>query len=234
MRLKIRTDGKVINKAIYLALGVNMDGKKEILGMWSQENEGAKFWLNVLTDLQSRGVQDILISCVDGLKGFPEAIESVFPNSDVQTCIVHMIRNSLKYISYKERKSVATDLKLIYKAPTLEVAKEGLSVFKKKWNKSYPAISRMWENNWENIIPFFQYTEDIRKAIYTTNAIESINRSIRKTTKVRGSFPNDESAFKLLYLGLKKASQKWNMPIRNWGQAISQLEIHFEGRVSFN
>lgn len=232
IRLKIRSEGKVINKAIYLALGVNTEGHKELLGMWAEENEGAKFWMNVLTDIQNRGTKDVLIACVDGLTGFPEAIESVFPKTEVQLCIVHMIRNSTKYISYKERKEVCADLKNIYGAPTVEVAKNELQLFKEKWDTKYPAIARSWERRWENVIPFFQYSESIRKVIYTTNAIESLNMSIRKTTKTRGSFPSDEAAFKLLYLGVKKASKKWTMPIRNWGQAYNQLAIHFDGRLN--
>jgi putative transposase len=232
IRVKIRDAGTVYNKAVYLAIGVNTDGLKEVLGIWVTKNEGAKFWLHVITDIKNRGVKDILIACVDGLKGFPEAIESVFPNTEVQLCIVHMIRNSLKFVSYKDKRVLANDLKTIYKASTKELAKSNLDSFKEKWDAKFPMISKSWDENWDRLSPFFDYTEDIRRVIYTTNAIESLNYSLRKVTKSRSSFPNDSAAIKLLYLALKNISKKWTMPIKDWGSAINQLSIKFEGRIS--
>jgi len=231
IRVKVRQDGRVINKAIYLALGVNLDGLKEVLGLWTAETEGAKFWLQVVTELKSRGVKDIFIACVDGLKGFPEAIETVFPDTQVQLCIVHMVRHSLNYVSWKQRKEVAADLKAIYSAPTIEEAELHLEAFETKWNDSLPTIGRSWRNNWERITPLFSYPKEIRKAIYTTNAIESVNMSLRKVTKNRGSFPNDEAMIKLLYLALQNISKKWSMPIRNWRAALNQFAIMFEDRL---
>ena len=229
--MKIRDEGRVINKAAYLAIGVDMDGHKDVLGIWIEKNEGAKFWLTVFTELKNRGLHDVLIACVDGLKGLPEAIESVYPEAEVQLCIVHMVRNSLKYVSYKERKKIATDLKNVYRAATVEQAEEALKDFEKAWDSRYPMISKSWRSNWPRIIPFFAYSEDIRKVIYTTNAIESLNNSLRKVTKTRNSFPNDEAAIKLLYMGLKNIMKKWTMPIRNWNLAIHQFSIRFEGRI---
>jgi len=231
IRVKVRQDGRVINKAIYLALGVNMDGLKEVLGLWTAETEGAKFWLQVVTELKNRGVKDIFIACVDGLKGFPEAIESVFPDTQIQLCVVHMVRHSLNYVSWKQRKEVAADLKAIYAAPTIEEAELHLEAFETKWDDSHPTIGRSWRNNWERITPLFSYPPEIRKAIYTTNAIESVNMSLRKVTKNRGSFPNDESMIKLLYLALQNISKKWSMPIRNWRAALNQFSIMFEDRM---
>ena len=200
-------------------------------GLWVGESEGAKFWLNVLTELQNRGVQDILIACVDGLKGFPEAIETAFPKTEVQLCIVHLVRNSLKYVSWKERKEVARDLRAIYGAPTVEAAEEALEAFALKWDPRFPSISKSWRSRWENVIPFFSYPAEIRKAIYTTNAIESINSSIRKVTKKRGAFPTPDSVRKVLYLAIQKASQRWNRPIKDWPAALNHFTIVFEGRV---
>lgn len=231
VRVKVRDNGHVSNKAVYLALGVTMDGIKEVLGMWVAENEGAKFWLQVVTELKNRGVEDIFIACVDGLKGFPEAIEAVFPRTQVQLCLVHMVRHSLKYVSWKQRKEVATDLKTIYQATTVEEAEMNLSAFEAKWDKSHPSIGQSWRRNWERIIPFFAYPKDIRKVIYTTNAIESLNMSLRKVTKNRGSFPNDAAMFKLLYLALHNIAKKWTMPIRDWKAALNQFSIIFEGRL---
>jgi len=228
VRIKVRHDSRVINKAVYLAIGINMDGIKEVLGMWTSENEGAKFWLQVVTELKTRGVKEIFIACVDGLKGFPEAIEAVYPNAQIQLCIVHMVRHSLNYVSWKQRKEVATDLKAIYQAPTVEMAEKNLDAFAAKWDASHPTIARSWRNNWERIIPLFSYPTDIRKAIYTTNAIESLNMSLRKVTKNRGHFPNDEAMFKLLYLALKNIAKKWTMPIRDWKSALNQFSIMFE------
>ncbi len=231
IRIKVRHDNRVINKAVYLAVGVNLDGLKEVLGMWTAENEGAKFWLQVVTELKNRGVKDIFIACVDGLKGFPEAIETVFPDTQVQLCIVHMVRHSLNYVSWKQRKEVAADLKTIYQAPTVEEAEFQLDQFEEKWNDSHPAIGKSWRNNWERITPLFSYPPDIRKAIYTTNAIESVNMSLRKVTKTRGSFPNDEAMIRLLYLALQNIEKKWTMPIRKWRSALNQFSIIFEDRM---
>ncbi|PLY00903.1 MAG: IS256 family transposase [Desulfuromonas sp.] len=231
IRIKVRQDGRVINKAVYLAIGINLDGLKEVLGMWTAETEGAKFWLQVVTELQNRGVKDIFIACVDGLKGFPEAIESVFPDTQIQLCLVHMVRHSLNYVSWKQRKAVATDLKAIYSAPTIEQAEIAMDEFSVKWDDTHPTISRSWRRNWERLTPLFSYPTDIRKAIYTTNAIESVNMSLRKVTKNRGSFPNDESMLKLLYLALQNIEKKWTMPIRNWKSALNQFTIIFGDRM---
>jgi len=231
IRIKVRHDSRVINKAAYLAIGVNLDGIKEVLGMWTSENEGAKFWLQVVTELKNRGVKEIFIACVDGLKGFPEAIEAVYPNTQIQLCIVHMVRHSLSYVSWKQRKEVATDLKTIYQAPTLEMAEKTLDAFAAKWDASHPTIAKSWRNNWERIIPIFSYPTEIRKAIYTTNAIESLNMSLRKVIKNRGHFPSDEAMFKLLYLALKNIAKKWTMPIRDWKSALNQFSIIFQDRL---
>ncbi|EKO59151.1 transposase, mutator family [Leptospira kirschneri str. H2] len=214
--VKVRDGNHVVNKAFYLALGINLQGTKEILGIWVEKTEGAKFWLQILTDLKNRGVEDILIACVDGLKGFPETIVSVFPKAQVQLCIVHMVRNSLKWVSYKQKKELVIDLKAIYKSPSEEIAKKSLDDFSAKWDSQYPMISKSWRNNWESVIPFLAYPPNIRKAIYTTNAIESMNMGLRKIIKNRGSFPTDEAAVKLLYLALNNMSKKWTMPIQDW------------------
>lgn len=229
--LKIRQDKQVINKSIYLALGVNMEGHKELLGMWLSENEGAKFWLNVLTELQNRGVKDILIACVDGLKGFPDAINTAFPETQIQLCIVHMVRNSVKYVPWKDYKPVTADLKRIYQATTEEQALLALTEFSEKWDDKYPQISRSWQAHWENLNTLFAYPEDIRKAIYTTNAIESLNSVIRKATKKRKVFPTEDSAKKVVYLAIRQASEKWTMPIRNWKTALNRFMILFEDRL---
>lgn len=228
--VKCREDNQIRNKSVFLALAVTMEGKKELLGMWIAANEGAKFWLHVITELKNRGVEDIFIACVDGLKGFPEAINSVFPQTRIQLCIVHMVRNSLKYVPHKNKKTVSTDLKKIYNSATVDEAEAMLEEFAHKWDGQYPTISRQWRNNWDNVIPFFDFPQDIRKAIYTTNAIESINRSLRKALKNRGALPNDEAVFKLLYLALRNISRRWTLPIRNWEAALNQFAIHFEGR----
>ncbi|MVF14991.1 IS256 family transposase [Ketobacter sp. MCCC 1A13808] len=229
--LKIRQDKQVINKSLYLALGVNMEGHKELLGMWLSENEGAKFWLNVLTELQNRGVKDILIACVDGLKGFPDAINTAFPETQIQLCIVHMVRNSVKYVPWKDYKPVTADLKRIYQATTEEQALLALTEFSDKWDDKYPQISRSWQTHWDNINTLFAYPEDIRKAIYTTNAIESLNSVIRKATKKRKVFPTEDSAKKVVYLAIRQASEKWTMPIRNWKTALNRFMILFEDRL---
>ena len=229
--VKVKDQGRVSNKAIYLAIGVNLSGLKEVLGMWASESEGAKFWLSIITELKNRGLKDIYIACVDGLKGFPEAIETVFPKTQVQLCLVHLMRNSLAYVSYKDRKAVAADLKAIYHSATAEEAEAHLEEFAAKWDIRYPLIAKSWRANWSRIIPMFGYPEEIRRAIYTTNAIESLNMSLRKIIKTRASFPNEEAAFKLLYLALKNIAKKWTMPIKNWSVAMNQFAIIFEGRV---
>jgi transposase-like protein len=230
--LKIRQDKQVINKSIYLALGVNLEGHKELLGMWLSENEGAKFWLNVLTELQNRGVKDILIACVDGLKGFPDAINTVYPKAQIQLCIVHMVRNSMKFVPWKDYKAVTQDLKYIYQSATEEAALLALDEFAGRWDERYPQISKTWRNHWENLNTLFNYPPDIRKAIYTTNAIESLNSVIRKATKKRKLFPTDDSAKKVIYLAIKEASKKWTMPIRNWKPALNHFIIEFEDRLT--
>ncbi|MEZ8723508.1 IS256 family transposase [Vibrio pomeroyi] len=230
--VKIRQDKQVINKAVYLALGVNMEGQKELLGMWLSETEGAKFWLAVLTELQNRGVKDILIACVDGLKGFPDAINAAFPNTQIQLCIVHMVRNSVRYVPWKDYKAVAADLKKIYQSKTEDEALLALEQFSDKWDGKYPQISRSWTAHWNNLNTLFNYPEDIRRAIYTTNAIESLNSVIRKAIKKRKLFPTDESARKVIFLAIQDASKRWTMPIRNWRQALNRFMIMFEDRLT--
>lgn len=229
--IKVRIDQQVVNKAIYLALGINLDGEKELLGMWSSTTEGAKFWLSVLTELKNRGVRDVLIFCCDGLTGFPSAIEAVYPNAKVQLCIVHLVRQSLRFVSWKERKAVAADLKQIYSAATVEEAETELTLFADRWNKQYPNISQIWHRHWVNIIPFFGYPPEIRKVIYTTNAIESVNMTLRKVIKNKRIFPSDEAAFKQIYLALQNISKRWTLPIRNWTPALARFMIEFEGRI---
>ena len=229
--VKCRQEGKVAKVSVYLALGVNLDGNKELLGIWIAKTEGAKFWLSVITELQNRGVKDIFITCVDGLKGFPEAIETVFPQTQVQLCIVHMVRNSVRFVNWKDRKELCSDLKEIYAAATEEQAETALENFARKWDKKYPMISKSWRTHWQNIIPFFDYPADIRKAIYTTNAIESLNRSLRKVIKTKGAFPTEASIMKIFYLALEKIAKKWTMPIRNWGSALNQFSIKFGDRM---
>lgn len=232
--VKVRDGGHVSNRAVYLAIGVTMSGVKEVLGLWIAQTEGAKFWLQVVTELKNRGVCDIFIACVDGLKGFPEAIEAVFPKTEVQLCIVHLVRHSLNYVSWKQRKAVAGDLKTIYQSATVEHAGVALDKFAAKWDNSYPGISKSWRSNWERVTPFFAYPGEIRKVIYTTNAIESLNMSLRKVTKNRGSFPSDDAAAKLMYLALRNISKKWTMPIRDWKAALNRFIIVFEGRVQLD
>ncbi|MGD8909773.1 MAG: IS256 family transposase [Chromatiales bacterium] len=229
--VKIRQDKQVINKSIYLALGVNLEGRKELLGMWLSENEGAKFWLGVLTELQNRGVKDILIACVDGLKGFPDAITTVYPQAQIQLCIVHMVRNSVKYVPWKDYKLVTAELKRIYQSVTEDEALMALDGFSERWDEKYPQISRSWRACWPNLNTLFNYPEDIRKAIYTTNAIESLNSVIRKVIKKRKLFPTDDSAKKVVYLAIEEASKKWTMPIRNWKTALNRFMIEFEDRL---
>ena len=231
IHVKVRDNGMVRAKAVYLALGINMNGEKELLGIWIAQTEGAKFWLQVVTEIKNRGVQDIFIACVDGLKGFPEAIEAVFPKTDVQLCIVHMVRYSLNYVSWKMRKEIAADLRSIYAAATLEEAELQMDAFEEKWADTYPPIIQSWRRNWQRIIPFFDYPPEIRKVIYTTNAIESVNMSLRKITKNRGSFPNDDALTKLFYLALRNISKKWTMPIRDWKSALNRFSIQFDDRM---
>lgn len=228
---KVRENNQVVKVAVYLALGITMTGQKEVLGMWAANTEGAKFWLHVLTEIKNRGVRDIFIGCVDGLKGFPESMEAVFPQTDVQLCLVHMVRNSLSYVGWKERKAVAADLKQIYQAATLAQAEQALKDFGAKWDRKYPSISKSWRTNWPELITFLKYPADIRKALYTTNAIESLNRSLRKISKHRGVFPNQESLLKLYYLALERIAKKWTMPIHNWCAALNRFVIEFGDRV---
>ena len=231
IHVKLRTGGHVERQAVYLALAINLQGQKELLGLWVGEAEGAKFWLSVLTELKNRGVQDIFIAAVDGLKGFPDAIEAVFPRTQVQLCIVHLIRGSLRYVSWKERKAVVKDLKVIYRAPTLEAAETALEAFSTAWDSRFPQISRMWRAHWTHLTPFFDYPPELRKVIYTTNAVESINAQLRKVTKHRGAFPTSDSVRKVLYLAITKASERWTRPVQDWTAALNHLSIVFEGRI---
>jgi transposase-like protein len=234
LRVNAREDGKSCVKSVYVALGVNFEGKKEVLGLWIARNEGAKFWMGVLSELKNRGVQDILIACMDGLTGFPEAVRAVYPDTRVQLCIVHMVRNSTKFVSYKDLKKVCADLKKIYSANTEESGREALEDFGKTWNGKSPMIYKSWEHHWNDLSEFFKYPPEIRRAIYTTNAIESLNYQLRKVTKNRLSFPTDDAIFKILYLAIRNASEKWTMPIREWGQALNQFAIEFgKERVPF-
>jgi putative transposase len=230
LMVKVRDEGHIQNKAIYVVLGVNLEGQKEVLGLWVAQTEGAKFWLQVLTELQNRGVKDIFIACVDGLKGFPEAIEAVYPRTEVQLCIVHLVRASLNYVPWKVRKAVAADLRFIYGAPTATEAEQQLAEVEAKW-KAYPSVSQVWRRNWPHITPFFNYPPDIRRAIYTTNSVESLNRSLRKIIKVRGGFPNQEAALKLLFLALRLAAKKWTMPIHHWREALNHFTILWPERM---
>ncbi|ASX27723.1 transposase [Rickettsia sp. MEAM1 (Bemisia tabaci)] len=225
IHVKARDNHVIINKAVYLAIGVNMEGKKELLGIWIGKNEGCKFWMQVVTELKNRGVAQIYVACVDGLKGFPEAINSIFPKTIVQLCIVHMVRNSVKYVSYKDLKAVTADLKAVYSAINEAEGLRELQNFAKKWDEKYPVIFDIWQRNWSGIAPFFSFPEDIRKAIYTTNAIESTNRQIRKIIKNKGVFPDDKSIQKIIFLALTNASKKWTMPIKNWAMALNQFAI---------
>lgn len=230
--VKVRHDGRVINKSIYLALGINIEGQKELLGMWMAENEGAKFWLSVLTELKNRGLQDIFIACVDGLKGFPDAINTVYPETRIQLCIVHLVRNSLRFVSWKDSRAVIRDLKAVYQAPTEEAGQQALEAFASAWDYRYPQVSRSWQANWTNLATFFAYPEDIRKAIYTTNAIESLNSVIRHAIKKRKVFPSDESVKKVVWLAIQAASQKWSMPVREWRIAMNRFSIEFGDRLN--
>ena len=229
LRVKIRDEGLVRNKAVYVALALNSEGEKEVLGLWIEQTEGAKFWLKVMNELKTRGVNDVLIAVVDGLKGFPEAIGTVFPLTTVQTCIIHLIRNSLAFVSWKDRKLVMPDLKAIYRAETAEAAAAELDAFEAEWGKRYPAIGQAWRRAWEHVVPLFAFPPAIRKMIYTTNAVESLNRSLRKIIKTRGSFPTDEAALKLLFLAIRNAGVHWRRPIE-WTAAVEQFAILFGDR----
>jgi putative transposase len=226
-----RTEGKAVKKSVYIALGLDIQGQKDVLGLWIGEAEGAKFWMGIVTELKNRGVEDILIACIDGLKGLPEAINAVYHQTHIQLCIVHMIRNSTRFVSYKERKSICADLKQIYSASTEKQGLEALDEFSEKWDGKYPMISKSWKNNWANLSEFYAYPPNIRKIIYTTNSIESLNFSLRKVTKNRSAFPNDDAILKIMYLALTNASKKWTMPIRDWGAALNQLAVYFGDRV---
>lgn len=231
LQVKVRDNGRVVNKAVYLALGVDVEGQKELLGIWLSAHEGAKFWLGILTELSNRGLKDILIACVDGLTGLPEAIESVYPGCLVQLCMVHMVRNSCKYVSWKDRKELCADLRAIYSAATEGEAELYLELLCEKWDKQYPSVGRMWRENWVRVIPIFRFGEDIRKVIYTTNAIESLNMTIRKVSRNHRIMPSDESVMKMVYLAIQNQMKKWTMPIRDWRPALNRLMIEFEGRL---
>lgn len=229
---KMREDGRISSRAIYTVLALNVEGKKEILGLYTSATEGAHFWLSVLTDLQQRGVMDILIASVDGLKGFPDAINTIFPKTEVQLCVVHQIRNSLKYVASKHQKAFMLDLKTVYQADTRAAAEKALNGLEEKWGQQYAVVIKSWRNNWENLATYFRFPEAIRRAIYTTNAVEAVHRQFRKLTKTKGAFANENALLKLLYIGIKNASEKWTMPIHNWALTLSQLAIYFEGRVN--
>jgi len=234
IRVKGREEGKSCLKSVYIALAINFEGRKEVLGLWIAENEGAKFWMGVLSELKNRGVQDILIACMDGLTGFPEAVRSIYPNTRVQLCIVHMVRNSTKFVSYKDLKKVCADLKAVYSAASEELGQQALEDFGKKWDEKYPMIYQSWNRHWDELSEFFKYPPEIRHAIYTTNAVESLNYQLRKVTKNRSSFSTDDAILKILYLAIRNASKKWTMPIREWGQALNQFAIEFgKERVPF-
>jgi putative transposase len=228
--VKIRDNGQVQNRAIYLAIAIKLDGTKEVLGMWTSSNEGAKFWLQVLTELQNRGVEDIFIACVDGLKGFPEAIETVYPKAKVQLCIVHLVRASLNYVSWKQRRAVAGDLRQIYRAATVDAAEQELEAFAKKWDGTHPTISQIWRRNWARITPFFGFSPEIRKVIYTINAVESLNMTLRKVIKTRAAFPTEEAALKLLYMALRNVAKKWNC-VQGWREALNRFQILWPERM---
>ena len=228
--VKVRDGAAVRNHACYLAIGVNLDGERDVLGMWFQRTEGAKFWLQVLTDLKTRGVQDVLVCCVDGLTGFPDAIEAVFPQAWVQTCLVHLVRSSLRFVPYKDRRAVAADLKRIYTATDQDAAADELTAFAEKWDERFPTISRSWLDHWEHVTPFLAFPPDLRRIVYTTNTIEALNRQIRKVIKTRGHFPTEDAARKLIYLAITRAQTKWRHAY-NWNAALCALKIHFGDRI---
>ena len=224
--------GKVVNKALYNIMGINQEGYKDILGFYTAESEGSNFWLGVLNDLKARGIEDILIACVDGLKGFPEAVQTIFPRAEIQSCIVHQIRNSIKYIASKDQKAFMTDLKSVYKASTKELAEHNLIKLDEKWGSRYPMVLKSWTTNWEHLTTYFKYSSEIRRLIYTTNPIEGFHRQVRKFTKTKGAFTSDNALFKLIYCACQKIKEKWNKPLQNWALTISQLDIYFPGRLS--
>ena len=228
---KVKQDGRYESQAVYTVLALNLEGKKEVLGLYLSQHEGANFWLSVLTDLNNRGLEDILIACVDGLKGFPEAINTIFPRTEVQLCVIHQIRNSLKYVASKNQKAFMADLKPVYKAVSKEAAETALDELENRWGTQYPIVLKSWRSKWENLSVYFKYPADIRRVIYTTNAIEAVHRQFRKLTKTKGAFPNENSLLKLLYMGILNATGKWTMPIHNWNLTLSQLSIYFEGRL---
>jgi putative transposase len=228
--VKMRHEGRVENRAVYVAIGIGLDGQKDVLGLWSSSHEGAKFWLGVLTEIKNRGVKEILIACVDGLKGFPQAIESVYPQTQIQLCIVHLVRASLNYVNWKERKQVAGDLKEIYRAATAIQAEMELNAFQAKWGSKYQAVGKLWRENWTHVVPFFEFPAEVRKVIYTTNAVESLHMSLRKIIKTRGSFPSEEAAVKLLYLALRNVIQKWDT-VQGWKQALNHFEMLWGDRI---
>jgi putative transposase len=230
LMVKMRREGRVENRAVFVGIGVNLEGVKEVLGLWTSATEGAKFWLQILTEIRNRGVNDILIACVDGLKGFPEAIQSVYPKTQVQLCIVHMVRNSLNYVNWKERKTVAADLKMVYHAATVEEAEQRLREFEEQWDSKYPSIGKMWRRNWAGIVPFFAFPAEIRRAVYTTNIVESLNMSLRKVIKTRGSFPGEEAALKLLYLALRNVAKRWNAT-RDWRVSLNHFTLLWGDRM---
>lgn len=234
MFFKSRENGKVVTKAVYNILGINQDGLKDILGFYVAETEGANFWLSVLTDLQARGVKDILIACIDGLKGFPQAIQSIFPKTEIQLCIVHQIRNSIKYVVSKEQKNFMVDLKKVYQADTKELAEAHFLELEERWGKRYPSVIKSWSTNWDNLTNYFKYTKDIRKIIYTTNPIEGFHRQVRKFTKTKGAFTSENALFKLIYCACEKIKERWNQPLHNWALTIGQLDLHFEGRLELS
>ena len=231
LRVNIRDEGHISKKSVYLALAIRIDGQKELLGMWIERNEGAKFWMGILNELKNRGVQDILIAAVDGLTGFPDAINAIFPKTEVQLCIVHMVRNSVKYVPYKDRKAVTGDLKEIYLAPSEDAAFAALEKFSEKWDGKYPAISKSWRSRWNEVIPYMKFSPDIRKVIYTTNSVESLNFTLQRNLKTRLSFPNDEAAMKLIFMILQRISKRWTMPLRNWGEVMHQFSVIYGDRV---
>jgi putative transposase len=230
LMVKMRHEGRVENRAVYVAIGIDLEGRKDVLGLWTSANEGAKFWLQVLTELRNRGVKDIFIACVDGLKGFPQAIETVFPQAQVQLCIVQLVRASLNYVGWKERKQVAQDLKSVYRAATEDEARREMAGFAERWNSKYPTIAALWQRNWERVIPFFQFPAEVRKVIYTTNAVESLNMSLRKALKTRVAFPSEEAALKVMYLALRNVIAKWESPL-HWKAALNQFTVLWEDRI---
>ena len=231
IHFKVKDNGRFVGKAVYTLLGLTLEGKKELLGLYLSESEGANYWLSVLTDLHNRGVEDILIACIDGLIGFPEAIQTIYPETEIQLCIIHQIRHSIKYVASKNQRAFMRDLKPVYRATTHSAAEDALDELEARWGKQYPAVLKSWRNKWQELSAYFKYPEYVRKVIYTTNAVEAVHRQFRKLTKTKGAFPNENSLLKLLYAGTLKASEKWTMPISNWNLALSQLTIHFEGRL---